>query len=75
MLRLTAEDESIVLTDEQVMRAQYPLLEFLPTARCEVNPGPGITMVVRDREPSDLMPAILKRVEEVLGCAMRVAGD
>lgn len=74
VLRLIAEATSLVLTEQQVTRAQYPLMEFLPTARCEVRRGPGVEIVVRDRGPADLMPAILRRVEEAVGCAMWVEG-
>lgn len=72
MLRLRATDMSIVLSEEELDRALYPLMEFLPTSKVKARNGPGLEIVVRDRSPADLMPAILQAVERRVGCPMEV---
>ncbi len=72
MLRLRATDTSVVLSKEDLDRALYPLMEFLPTSKINVRNGPGLQIIVRDRLPADLMPAILQSVERIVGCPMEV---
>lgn len=72
MLRLRATDESVVLSKQDLDRAMYPLMEFLPTSNVKVRNGPGLQIIVVDRSPSDLMPAILEAVEGTVGCPMVV---
>ena len=72
MLRLRATDESVVLSKEDLDRALFPLMEFLPTSKVKVRNGPGLQIIVRDRSPADLMPAILDAVERTVGCPMAV---
>lgn len=72
VLRLRATDTSVVLSRAELDRALYPLMEFLPTSKIKVRNGPGLQIIVRDRSPADLMPAILQAVERTVGCAMVV---
>ena len=72
VLRLRATDTSVVLSRAELDRALYPLMEFLPTSKINVRNGPGLQIIVRDRSPADLMPAILEAVERTVGCAMVV---
>jgi hypothetical protein len=74
MLRLQADTSNVVLDETQVLRIKFWLLEFLPAARCEVRPGPGIEIVVPDREPDDLTPHLRRRIEEIVGCPLSLSG-
>lgn len=75
MIRLVSEDRQVTLFEQQVSRIKFWLLEFLPAAHCEVAQGPGVEIVVRDRRPEDLTPALLRRVEQVAGCRLRLDGE
>ena len=72
MLRLRAQDEDLVLDEAQVLRVQFWLLEILPAARCRVLAGPGIQLVVAEREPADLTAAVRRKIEAIIGCAVLV---
>jgi hypothetical protein len=72
MLRLVAQGSSIVLTDEQVTKAKYPLLEFLPAVKCVVHRGPGVEILVPGHSTEELMPAVLRAVEAAVGCPLAV---
>lgn len=74
MIRLVAEDRSIVLSREQVLRVQYQLLEFIPAVRCDVSPGPGVVIEVPGHEIHELAPGVLAAVESVMGCRVEVVG-
>lgn len=70
MIRLRAQTSDAMLDESQVRRIRFLLLEFLPSASCQVSHGPGITIVVPDRNREDLTEALQRRVEEVIGCQL-----
>jgi hypothetical protein len=72
VIRLVADDEGAVLTEQEITRIQFWVLEVLPATRCEVRRGPGIEIIVPEREPGDLVPAVLRRLEEIVGCALHL---
>lgn len=67
MIRLLAVDPNVVLDEQQAQRIMFWLLEFLPSRQCQVHRGPGIEIVVEDRDPDDLAPALRHRLEETIG--------
>ncbi|WP_211764865.1 hypothetical protein [Kutzneria sp. CA-103260] len=70
MIRLLAEGRELALSEQQVSRVKFWLCEVLSTARCRVTAGPGVGIVVLDREPDDLTPWLQRHVEEVIGCEL-----
>ncbi|MEU9890159.1 hypothetical protein [Sphaerisporangium sp. NPDC051011] len=46
MIRLIAADETAVLTERQIQRLQFWILEILPARKCEIRPGPGTQNIV-----------------------------
>lgn len=70
MIRLRAQERDAVLDESQARRVRFWLLEFLPAVRCQVSYGPGITIVVPDRNPDDLTEALRRQIEEVVGCPL-----
>jgi hypothetical protein len=70
VIRLLAADPDIVLDELQAQRIMFWLLEFLPSRRCQVHRGPNIEIVVEDRDPDDLVPAIRHKLENVIGCSL-----
>jgi hypothetical protein len=73
VIRLIATDDTVTLGEGQVSRVKFLLLESLPARRCSVDPGPGVEIVVsdRDRYPDDVAPGILSRLEAIVGCPLR----
>ncbi|HEY3559551.1 MAG TPA: hypothetical protein VGL05_18905 [Kribbella sp.] len=72
MIRLSGEIEALVLTEDQATKIRYQLLEFIPARRCIVHRGPGIVIEVAGREPDELAPGILRRIEQIAECTFRV---
>lgn len=70
MIRLVAVDRDVVLDERQVQRIIFWLSEVLPASRCQVHRGPGVAIVVEDRDPADLVKALRRRLEDVVGCAL-----
>ncbi|MDF3300364.1 hypothetical protein [Streptomyces tropicalis] len=72
MIRLVADDCTVVLDEKQVTKIQFWLLELLPAWRCEVVPGPGVEIVVPDvdRQLDDITPWVLSKLEEIVGCTL-----
>lgn len=72
VIRLVAEDRTVVVDGEQVTKIQFWLLELLPARRCEVVVGPGVEIVVPDidRDLDDVTPWVLSKLEEIVGCAL-----
>jgi hypothetical protein len=70
MIRLRALEPDAVLDESQARRVRFWLLEFLPAVRCQVSCGPGIVIVVPDRDPDDLTDALRRQIEEVVGCPL-----
>ncbi len=70
--RLIAQDDNLELSEEQVSKIKFSLLEFLPTRTCEVSVGPGASIVVPDQDRSleDLTPGLLWQLEAIVGCAL-----
>jgi hypothetical protein len=68
VIRLIAQDTTLVLTERQVLKIQYWLLEFIPATRCHVHPGPGIVIEVPDHNYDEVAPALAQRVQEIVGC-------
>jgi hypothetical protein len=64
--------DALVLTEAQAMKIQYLLLEFIPAQRSIVHRGPGVVVDVAGREPDELAPGILRRIEEIADCRFRV---
>ncbi|CAK7282782.1 hypothetical protein SGPA1_20757 [Streptomyces misionensis JCM 4497] len=50
MIRLVAQDDTLELSEEQVSKIKFWLLEFLPARTCEVSVGPGAAIVVPDQD-------------------------
>lgn len=74
MIRLVAQDRNAVLTEQEAMRVRFWVLEVLPATRCEVLHGPGIEIIVPEREPGDLSPGVLHRLEEIAGSPFHLIG-
>jgi hypothetical protein len=72
VIRLSAEIEALVLTEAQAMKIQYQVLEFMPAQRCAVHRGPGVVVEVAGHEPDELAPGILRRIEEITDCRIKV---
>src|SRR3712207_2902436 len=70
VIRLVATDQTVILTDDQVMRARYQLLEFIPATKVAVRRGPGVMIDVPGHSLDELAPAILRAVEDAVGCTM-----
>ncbi|MEU3414637.1 hypothetical protein [Streptomyces sp. NPDC006658] len=72
MIRLIAQDDTLELSEEQVSKIKFWLLEFLPARTCEVSVGPGAAIVVpdQDRGLDDLTPGLLLQLESIVGCAL-----
>ncbi|MEU5085166.1 MULTISPECIES: hypothetical protein [Streptomyces] len=72
MIRLIAQDDTLELSEEQVSKIKFWLLEFLPARTCEVSVGPGAAIVVpdQDRGLDDLTPGLLLQLEAIVGCAL-----
>lgn len=70
VIRLRAQAPDAVLTEPQARLVRFWLLEFLPAARCQVSYGPGITILVPDRNPDDLTEALRRQIEQVVGCPL-----
>ncbi|WP_236790626.1 hypothetical protein [Amycolatopsis sp. GM8] len=68
MLRLVADDPALTLSDRQVQRLTFWVLEFLPASRCEIRSGPGAEILVAEREPNELTSALRAKFEEIAGC-------
>ncbi|MBA8927721.1 hypothetical protein BC739_004927 [Kutzneria viridogrisea] len=73
MIRLHAEDRSVQLSEQQVSKIKFWLLEFLSTACCRVTAGTGVEITVPDRQVEDLTPALRRRIEEIIGWNLAVA--
>jgi hypothetical protein len=71
MLRLTATDPSVALTESQASRVRYLVLEFIPATKCDVELGPGVQVVVPHHGVDELAPGIRSRIEEIIGCTIR----
>ena len=74
MIWLSAQDPEISLTEEQVQRVQFWLLEFIPAVRVDVWSGPGVVIQVPGHRPDELTQGILAEVERVVGCQIVVTG-
>jgi hypothetical protein len=72
VLRLRAVDPELTLSSEQVLKVRFHLCESLPATRVRVSPGPGVTIVVRERRKEDLPPALKARLETIVGCSLDV---
>ena len=72
VLRLTATDATVVITELQASKIQFWLLEFIPAMNCDVVLGPGVQVLVPHRSVHDLTPALRSRVEAIVGCSVRV---
>jgi hypothetical protein len=70
VIRLLAADSDVVLDERQVQQITFWLLEVLPSSRCHVHRGPGVAIVVEDRDPDDLVPILRRRLEDVVGCSL-----
>jgi hypothetical protein len=70
VIRLLAADSDVVLDEQQVQRIMYWLLEILPSCRCRVHRGPGVEITVEDRQPDELVPALRRRLQDVVGCSL-----
>jgi hypothetical protein len=73
VLRLT--DASVAIRDEDVVRIQFPLLEFAAAKNATVPPGPPAWIEVSGphiTDPADIPPAVLQRVEAIVGCKLVV---
>jgi hypothetical protein len=72
VIRLIAEDEHLVLADQQVDRIRLWLLALIPASRCKIMPGPAAEIVVPDHEPKELTSGLLRRIEEIAGGSFRL---
>ncbi|MFF5403925.1 hypothetical protein ACFY8K_03305 [Streptomyces misionensis] len=72
MIRLIAQDDTLELSEEQVAKIRFWLLEFLPARTCAVSVGPGAAIVVPDQDLGldDLPPGLLSQLEAIVGCAL-----
>ncbi len=70
VIHLRAVDTTIVLGDLQVGRLKFWILEFLPASRCTVHGGPGVEIHVEEREPEDLTPTLMAKIEEIIDCEL-----
>ena len=68
MLRLVADEPTLTLTERQVQKLTYLVLEILPAAQCEIRRGTAAEIIVAEREPEELAPALRARLEEIAGC-------
>jgi hypothetical protein len=50
-----------------IWKVEYPLLEFVPCTVVEVDPGPPLVITVPGHGLSELAPAVLRLVEDVVG--------
>lgn len=69
MIRLTAQRD---VEGFDVDRVKYPLLEFIPCTRVNVNLGPPVVITVPGHDPDELASDVLSRVEDIIGCALTV---
>lgn len=69
MIRLTAPQEMVGL---DVDRVKYPLLQFIPCTRVDVDLGPPLVITVPGHGLDELAPGVLARVEEIVGCSLTV---
>lgn len=70
MIRLEAANPDIVLDEKQTRRIMFLLLEVLPSRQCQVHRGPSVEIVVEDRDPDDLVPALHRLLEDAVGCPL-----
>jgi hypothetical protein len=72
VFRLVAEDTTVVLSEDQVTRIQFWLLETLPAWRCDVTVGPGAVITVPDDDLrfDDIPPTVLRKLEAIAGCSL-----
>jgi hypothetical protein len=70
VIRLLAVDPDLILDEQQTQRIMFWLLEVLPSRQCRVHRGPGIEIVVKDRDPDDPVPALQRQLEEAIGCSI-----
>ena len=67
MLRLTATDPSIALSERQAQRVQYLLLQFIPATSCHVERGPGVVVLVPNHGLDELASGIRADIEAIIG--------
>ena len=69
MIRLRAEDRTGPLSDQQVLRIQFWMLEVAGARYCEVTKEPPVVILVPDEElrPEDLSPVVLAKLEAIIG--------
>jgi hypothetical protein len=53
-------------------RVKYPILEFIPCTRVEVDLGPPLVITVPGHGVDELASGVLARVEEIMGCPLMV---
>jgi hypothetical protein len=67
-----AEDQQLTLADQQVDRMRLWLLALIPATDCKIMSGPPAEIIVADREPKELTPGLLRRIEEIAGGRFRL---
>jgi hypothetical protein len=73
MIRLVAEDPTVVLDEDQVRRIKFWLLEYVPARGCRVWREPVVEIVITGHESAELHRPLLQRVEDIAGCRFAVA--
>jgi hypothetical protein len=68
MIRLVAEDPTVVLDDSQAQRIRFWLLEMVPARGCHIRVDPVVEITITGHEPDQLHPPLLQRVEDIAGC-------
>lgn len=69
VIRLRAVDRGVVLSEGQVGKLRFWLMELVPARECEVVAGPGVEIVVHG-EAGDVTPYLWRRVEQIVGCPL-----
>ena len=69
MIRLRADDRTGPLSDQQVLRIQFWMLEVAGARDCEVTKEPPVVILVPDEDlrPEDLSPLVLAKLEAIVG--------
>ena len=69
MIRLRADVRTGPLSDQQVLRIQFWMLEVAGARYCEVTKEPPVVILVPDEElrPEDLSPVVLAKLEAIIG--------